>query len=148
MSSGDYHKNGKKKIVLVVWGVSDPHGNTIVREWLRRWHPELPQDALDDRYPYVRSVCSPIGSWGGGPYRTLRTLCESGVCRKILKSGLRNLNLYAFALLLVWFADADHVRILNYLHFAFQWVFLMDPDPRIWIRVCVPSNSFRKFFTV
>ena len=32
MSSGDYHKNGKKKIVLVVWGVPDPHGNTMARE--------------------------------------------------------------------------------------------------------------------
>jgi hypothetical protein len=32
MSSGDYHKNDKKKIVLVVWGLLDPHGNTIVRE--------------------------------------------------------------------------------------------------------------------
>jgi hypothetical protein len=32
MSSGDYHKNGKKKIVLVVWGVLYPYGNTIVRK--------------------------------------------------------------------------------------------------------------------
>jgi hypothetical protein len=31
MSSGDYHKNGKKKIVLVVWGVPDPHGNTMAK---------------------------------------------------------------------------------------------------------------------
>jgi len=32
MSSGDYHKIGKKKLGLVVWGVPDPHGNTMVRE--------------------------------------------------------------------------------------------------------------------
>ncbi len=32
MSTGDYHKNGKKKIVLVVWGVPDPHVNTMAWE--------------------------------------------------------------------------------------------------------------------
>jgi hypothetical protein len=63
--------------------------------------PELPPDALDDRYPYMRSICSPIGSGGGGPYCMVRAQCESGVRIKILESGLRNLNPYAFALLLV-----------------------------------------------
>ncbi len=63
--------------------------------------PKIPLDTLDDRYPYIRSVCSPIRSGGGGPYRTVGTQCESGVRIKILESGLRNLNPYAFALLLI-----------------------------------------------
>jgi hypothetical protein len=85
----------------VVWGVPDPHSDAIVRDDSGDGIPELPPDALDGRYPYIRRVCSPIRSGGGGPYRTVRTLCESGFRIKILESGLRNLNPYAFALLLV-----------------------------------------------
>jgi hypothetical protein len=81
--------------------------------------PKSLPDALDAEYPYIRRVCSPIRSGGGGPYRTVWTRCESGVRINILESGFGNLNLYAFALLLVR-ADADHVGIRNYLHFAFQ----------------------------
>jgi hypothetical protein len=79
-----------------------------------------PHQMPDDRYPYIRRVCSPIRSGGGGPYRTVRARCESGVRIKILETGLRNLNPYAFALLLVLFADPHHVQIRNYLHFAFR----------------------------
>ncbi len=95
-------------------------------------------------YPYIRRVCSPIGSGGGDPYRMVRIRCESGVRIKILESGFRNPDPYAFALVLVWFVDPDHVRIRNHVHFAFRWVFLMDPDPRIRIRVRVSPNSFGK----
>ncbi len=98
----------------------------------------------DSNDPYIRRVCSPIRSGGGGPYRMVRIRCESGVRIKIPESGFLNPNPYAFALLLVWFVDPDHVRIRNYLHFAFRWVFLMDPDLRIRIRVRVSPNSFRK----
>ncbi len=78
----------------------------------------------------------------------VRIRCESGVRIKILESGFRNPDPYAFALVLVWFADPDHVRIRNQLHFTFWWVFLMDPDPRIQIRVRVSPNSFRKNFNM
>ena len=61
------------------------------------------------------------------------TLCESGVRIKILESGFRNPNPHAFALILVKFADPDHVRIRNQLHFAFDEFFYgsgpEDPDP-------------------
>jgi hypothetical protein len=63
--------------------------------------PWSPPDALDAEYPYIRRVCSPIRSGGGGPYRTVRTRCESGVSIKILESGFRNPNPDAFALRLV-----------------------------------------------
>ncbi len=76
---------------------------------------------------------------------TVRILCESGLRIKILESGFGNQNPDAFALLLVQFADPDHIRIQNYLHLAFRWLFFMDLDPRI--RVRVPSNSFFKIFS-
>jgi hypothetical protein len=78
----------------------------------------------------------------------VRIRCESGVRIKILESGFRNPDPHAFAFVLVWFADPDHVRIRNQLHFAFWWVFFMDPDPRIRIQVCVSPNSFRKNFNM
>ncbi len=77
--------------MVIPWSVNDS-GDGI---------PKIPPDALDERYPYIRSVCSPIRSGGGGPYRMVRTQCQSGVRIKILESGLRNLSPYAFALLLV-----------------------------------------------
>ncbi len=66
-------------------------------------------------------------------HRMVRIRCKSGVCIKILESGFRNQDPQAFALSLVWFADPDHVRIRNQLHFAFRWVFYgsgpEDSDP-------------------
>ncbi len=143
MSSGDYHENGKKKIVLWFGGFLDPHGNVIVRKWLRRWHSESPPGALDDRYPYIKSVCNPIRSGG----RTVPSGTEPmQIWGPHKNSWIRTQESesYSFALLLVWFADPDHIRIQNYLHVAFRWVFLMDLDLRIRIWVRVPSNSFRK----
>ncbi len=100
MSSGDYRKmvikDGSGSL-----GGSGPawyyHGPQMTQEMVFPSSHRMP----DDRYPYIRRVCSPIRSGGGGPYRTVQTPCESGVRIKILESGLRNLNPYAFALLLV-----------------------------------------------
>jgi hypothetical protein len=96
---------------------------------------------------YMRSS-SPIRSGGGGPYRTVRTRCESGVCIKIPQSGFKNPDPGAFAFSSVWFADPDHVRIRNHLHFAVLMNFFTDPDPRIRIRVRVTPNSFRKILNM
>jgi hypothetical protein len=49
---------------------------------------------------YKRSS-SPIRSGGGGPYRMVRTRCESGVRIKIPESGFRNPDPDAFAFRLV-----------------------------------------------
>ncbi len=72
---------------------------------------------------YKRSS-SPIRSGGGGPDRMVRIRCESEVRIKIPESGFKNPDPDAFAFSLVWFADPDHVRIRNQLHFVFRWVFL------------------------
>ncbi len=77
----------------------------------------------------------------------VRIRCESGVRIKILESGFLNPDPHAFAISLVWFADPDHVRIQNQLDLHFD-EFFMDPDPRIWIRVRVSPNSFRKNFNM
>jgi hypothetical protein len=77
--------------MVLSWSVNDS-GDGI---------PKSLPDALDAEYPYIRRVCSPIRSGGGGPYNTVRTRCESGVRKKILESGFRNPNPYAFALVLV-----------------------------------------------
>ncbi len=65
-----------------------------------------------------------IGSGGGDPYRLVRIQCESGVRIKIPESVFKNPDPAAFAFSLVWFADPDHVRIRNHLHFLFWWIFL------------------------
>ncbi len=96
---------------------------------------------------YMRSS-SPIRSGGGGPYRMVRIRCESGVRIKIPESGFKNPDPDAFAFSLVWFADPDHIRIRNHLHFAVLKNFFTDPDSRIRIRVPVTPNSFRKILNM
>ncbi len=91
---------------------------------------------------------SPIRSGGGNPYRMVRIRCESGVSIKIPESGFKNPDPDAFAFSFVWFADPDHVRIRNHLHFLCWWIFFTDPDPRIRIRVPVTPNSFRKILNM
>ncbi len=91
---------------------------------------------------YMRSS-SPIRSGGGGPYRTVRTRCESGVRIKIPESGSRCIRIQ-FGML----ADLDHVRIWNHLHFAVLLKFFTDPDPRIRIQVRVTPNSFRQILNM
>ncbi len=54
----------------------------------------------------------------------VRIRCESGVRIKIPESGFKNPDPDAFAFSLVWFADPDHVRIRNHLHFLFFLIFL------------------------
>jgi hypothetical protein len=58
-------------------------------------------DALDAELPLHKKSSSPIRSGGGDPYRMVRIQSESGVRIKILESGFRNPDPYAFALVLV-----------------------------------------------
>ncbi len=67
---------------------------------------------------------SQIRSGGGDPYRMAWIRWESGVRIKIPESGFKNPDPDAFAFSLVWFADPDHVRIRNHLHYLFWWIFL------------------------
>jgi hypothetical protein len=60
-----------------------------------------PLQMPDANCAYIRRVCSTIRSRGGGPYHMVRIRCESGVRIKILESGFRNPDPYAFALVLV-----------------------------------------------
>jgi hypothetical protein len=48
-----------------------------------------------------KRISSPIRSGGGGPYRMVWILCESGVRIKIPESGFKNPDPDAFALSLV-----------------------------------------------
>ena len=81
-------------------------------------------DALAFRYPYTQELMQPDWIRRRGSVPTVRILCESGVRIKIPESGFKNPDPDAFAFDLVWFADPDHVRIRNHLHFLFWWIFL------------------------
>ncbi len=78
----------------------------------------------------------------------VRIRCESGVHIKIPESGFKNPDPDAFAFNLVRFADPDHVRIRNHLHFSVLMNFFTDPDPGDRIRVRVTPNSFRKILNM
>jgi hypothetical protein len=102
--SGD-HKNGG------VWGRLTHTKYRYPRKF-RKWYFVSPDTWK--LYPsHMKIVWGSAGSGGGDPYHTVRILCESGVRKQILESGLGNLNANSFALLLVQFADPDHVRIRN-----------------------------------
>jgi hypothetical protein len=118
MLSGDYHRmvnknagafGGSRTHTVIPWSGNDS-GDGI---------PSSP-DALEFRYPYTQELLQPNWIRKRGSFRTVRTLCESGVRIKVLESGFGNPNSDAFALLLVQFADPGYVRIRNYLHFAFR----------------------------
>ncbi len=56
---------------MVLLGEPDPHSNTMVRDWLGRWHSEYTR-CLRIRYPYTQELLQP--SWilrrGSVPYGT------------------------------------------------------------------------------
>jgi hypothetical protein len=91
---------------------------------------------------------SPIISGGGGPYRTVRTRCESGV--RIKNSWIRIQESGSRCICIQFDTIRGSGPRPDPESFAFSVLmnFFMDPDPRIWIRVRVTPNSFRKILNM